>query len=252
MGLEWRAENLRVSMFTKAPLRLTDDDWKALTGQEEAETRTQIPGGRAFIGSALGGQLTIANPGPRLDCMLSVLPSEEHPHVGFNSVGLWSEVSEKFLVATIPWIEQLDFEIWRLAFGCVLLLRTDSREQAYAQLNDLIRSVTITPLMRDLLFRVNWPVKSSIVPELSINRITSWASVRISLGALLVSSGGAPPQLQMAPSPVDCVRLEIDHNTNQEWSLPFERGHVAPIYKELVSLANENAERGEVQCVPPP
>ena len=40
--------------------KITDQDWQRLTDQEEAETRTQIPGGRASIGSAFGGQLTLA------------------------------------------------------------------------------------------------------------------------------------------------------------------------------------------------
>lgn len=245
MELEWHAESLRVSLFTRVAPKLTDQDWKTLTGQEEADTRTQIPGGRAFIGSAFGGQLTLANPGLRIDCMLSAVPSEQPIAGTFNSVGLWSKISETFLEATVPWISQLDIEVTRVAFGCVLLLKTDSRDEAYARLNDLIGSLTVKPGMHDLIFRINWPAKSKVVPDLQINRITSWAAVRISLGTLLLT-GAAPAQVQLAP-PTDYVRLEIDHNTVQEWGKPFDREQVASIYKELVSLADENAKKGEVQ-----
>jgi hypothetical protein len=245
MELDWHAESLRVSLFTRVAPTLSDQDWKTLTGQEEADTRTQIPGGRAFIGSAFGGQLTLANPGLRIDCMLSVLPSEQPVGGTFNSVGPWSNTSETFLEATVPWITALDIEVTRVAFGCVLLLKSDSRDEAYARLGDLLSSVNVKSEMRDLIFRVNWVAKSKAVPDLQINRITSWAAVRISLGTLIVA-GAAPAQVQLGP-PADCVRLEIDHNTVQEWGKPFDREQVVSIYKELVSLADENAKKGEVQ-----
>jgi hypothetical protein len=42
------------------------------------------------------------------------------------------------------------------------------------------------------------------------------------------------------------IRLEFDHNTDAERIAPFDRHSLVPIYRELVALALENAEKGEV------
>ena len=245
MKLDWNAESLRISLFTRVAPKITEQDWQRLTGQEEAETRTQIPGGRAFIGSALGGQLTLAMPGPRIDCVLSPKPDGPAQDFSLNSVGPWSQMSETFLTATIPWIRQLDIETTRVAFGCVLLLKAEGRDDVYARLGDLLTSVTVKPDMRDLLFRVNWRKNSKVVPELSINRLTTFSAVQISLATFALDS--ATPAKVSLTSRSDFVRLEIDHNTSQEWDKPFDREQVVSIYEELASLADENAKNGEVQ-----
>jgi hypothetical protein len=48
MDLDWQAEFVRVSLFSNASIKISDDDWKHITGQDEAATRTQIPGGHAL------------------------------------------------------------------------------------------------------------------------------------------------------------------------------------------------------------
>ena len=42
------------------------------------------------------------------------------------------------------------------------------------------------------------------------------------------------------------IRLEFDHSTDAERAAPFDRAQLVPIYEELVALASENAEKGEV------
>ena len=41
------------------------------------------------------------------------------------------------------------------------------------------------------------------------------------------------------------VRLEMDHNTDQENKQPFEKKLLSSIYNELIGLARKNAELGE-------
>ena len=51
----------------------------------------------------------------------------------------------------------------------------------------------------------------------------------------------------MAETPATYViRLEFDHSTDVERTNPFDRAQLVPIYEELVALASENAEKGEV------
>jgi hypothetical protein len=42
------------------------------------------------------------------------------------------------------------------------------------------------------------------------------------------------------------IRFEFDHSTDSERMEPFDRAQLVPIYDELVALASENAEQGEV------
>ena len=43
------------------------------------------------------------------------------------------------------------------------------------------------------------------------------------------------------------MRLEMDHNTDQSHTQPFDESQLVPIYKDLANLALQNAEQGEVQ-----
>jgi hypothetical protein len=48
MEIKWAVENVRLSLFSKGTVVVTDADWKALTGQQEADTRQNVPGGRTL------------------------------------------------------------------------------------------------------------------------------------------------------------------------------------------------------------
>jgi len=172
-----------------------------------------------------------------------VLSVPLEPSGPLSFLGPWTKISEKFVNATSPWIERLEIEIRRIAFGCVLLLRVERRDDAYARLSELLSSVSVKPEMRDLIYRVNWRKNSAVVHELIINRITTFASISISRATVTVDNI-APMLLE---PPAEFVRLEMDHNTVQEWGKVFDREHVVRIYEELISIAGDNAARGEVR-----
>ena len=58
MAVEWVTESVRVSLFLNAPIDMKDDDWRAITGQAEAQSRQIVVGGRIYSGPFEGGQLT--------------------------------------------------------------------------------------------------------------------------------------------------------------------------------------------------
>ena len=59
MALNWSVQFLRLSLFSSTDVVLSDKDWKAITGEDEASTRQNIPGGKVFAGQFLGGQLNL-------------------------------------------------------------------------------------------------------------------------------------------------------------------------------------------------
>jgi hypothetical protein len=246
MALEWKTESLRLSLFCSEPISLSDADWKAITGEDEAETRRKVAGGRAMAGPFLDGNLTISAIGSRLDCILNQpnsSPAFEDNH--FPSVGAWPGVCDDFVKATADWLGSFTVPVVRLAFAPNLFGECPTRLDAYRNLTSLIKTVSGDPEhLKELVFRINWPVSSASVNALILNRITQWSVVELQIQTLTVQPGGAA----LNASPVAfAIRLEMDHNTDGGRAEPFDQSRLVPIYRELVMLAAENAEKGELK-----
>jgi hypothetical protein len=98
--------------------------------------------------------------------------------------------------------------------------------------------------MRDLIFRASWPTKSKVVDGLFIHRITNWTAIQFFQSTMVLA--GSPATGALPPTPGGCaVRLEIDHSTDKDRTEAFAATSLVPIYNELVTLASENAEKGE-------
>ena len=105
-------------------------------------------------------------------------------------------------------------------------------------------SVKVDPAgMRELLYRVNWPRQSAVVPGLEINRLTTWSALMVALGLLQVT--GKEMTVANMESEIHAVRLDLDHNTSQDHKEPFAPNIRIPILNELLSMARENAKAGE-------
>jgi hypothetical protein len=244
MTLEWSVETLRVSLFSTEVVSLGPDDWKGLTGKDTPDAEQKVVGRHTMSGPFLGGQFSLSASGSRLDCILAALvPSDPIPQAYIPTVGHWPDVCREFVAATEPWLAATGAPIVRIAFGAVLLGPQPSLDDAYKSLFGTLKSLKGDPTkMRDLIFRVNWPVNSTSVNGLTINRLTTWAVVRVQF-KLLVETG-ANVILDETPGSY-FVRLEIDHNTTQRTD-PFDKNGLSAIYKELTKLALENAEKGEL------
>jgi hypothetical protein len=181
MAIVWSTELLRLSLFASEPVQASDADWTAITGQAESETRqTHAGGGRSYIGMHRDTQWTIGSFGQRLDIMQSAYPPARPQETKAPTIGDWEQVREAFVRDTERWLATTRFRVVRIAFSCVLLIETKDRLEAYELLKMLLKSVQVDPEgMRELFFRVNWPLKSVAVPGLQLNRITNWSSLRL-------------------------------------------------------------------------
>jgi hypothetical protein len=235
---------VRLSVFSSTPIVASESDWQLLTGQEEAENRVAVPGGRMFSGKFGSGQFSLAHTGQRIDIILGPSPAVEMKEPALLLAGPWPAVSETMAAASVRWLEGVRFPVIRLGFGAVLLCQTETRDQAYELLKDLLASVVVDPLrMSDLFFRVNWAENSTVRTGLKLNRITNWASVRIAQNLIQVTG-----EQQMAIVPgreLNAVRLELDNNTDPANNVQFNKDEIVPIFSELLEMARENAEKGE-------
>jgi hypothetical protein len=245
MGVEWSAETLRVSLFSSNVVGLTRDDWKKVSGKDAPENEQKVVGRHTMSGPFLEGQLSLSAIGSRFDCILAASPpADPIPEAYIPNVGHWPDVSKEFVATTEAWVDGIGAPIVRMAVGIVLLAPQPGVEDANRSLLGMVKSLKGDPArMRDILFRVNWPVNSMIVNGLTINRLTTWTVARIQFQIVV----GTGPNVTVDAGPgSDFVRLEIDHNTDAGRTQPFDQKRLVPLYNELTNLAMENAEKGEL------
>jgi len=246
MGLDWGVQVARLSLFLSEPHAISDKDWAIITGQEEAETRQAVPGGKRLSGSVPSGVMHMSATASRLDVILTAADIVEGEEVQLPSLGPYDETFTSFFESTCKWIVEVNPSATRIAFGAVLTCKAANREEAYGHLRDLLKSLKVDPKnMRDLQYRVNWPGKSKVEQGLVVNRLTTWSALRIIRKFLQISETSVEGD---DTGHVDAVHLEMDHNTDEAKKAPFDQGTLIPIYSELVELARQNAAEGEVPC----
>jgi hypothetical protein len=246
MALEWITETLRLSLFCAEDVKITPANWKAITDQDEPQTQQSFPARRIFSGPFQGGVLNLSAVGSRIDCvLLPKFPSATIDEGYVPTVGAWPDAGQSFVVSTSAWLAAFEQPIYRLAFGGSLLTKCAGLQDAYTQLLGMLQSVKGDPeRMRELIYRVSWPLNSRTVDGLILHRITTWAALQIQLQLMMQT--GTKTMTTGTPATTYVVRLELDHSTDAERTEPFDRGRLVPIYEELVALASENAEKGEV------
>lgn len=245
MALEWTAETLRLSLFFPNPVKVVEADWKTITGQDEPQTIQNVAARRTLAGPFLDGVLQINGIGQRIDCVLLPKSPTEAVEEGYiPQVGSLPAACAAFVDATKPWIESVQEPVLRIAVAGTALARCDNVQDAYTKLLKMLQSVKGDPeRMRELVFRINWPTTSTKMQGLVLNRITTWSILQIQL-QLMVRTGQSTV-LNETPA-TQVIRFEFDHNTDAGRTEPFDRATLVPIYEELVALALENAEKGEM------
>jgi hypothetical protein len=246
MPLDWICESVRLSLFSTEAIRLSADNWKLLTGQDEPD-REQKGGGRhVFTGQVFGGQFSLGAVGNRCDCILGpVRMAGEIREEPVPNIGQWPSVLSDFQRSTETFLEQVHFPVSRMAFATGLLHPTDSIKSAYKALREHIKTFNQpAEELRDVLFRINWPRNSTTLNDLTLNRLTTWQVQQISVQVLIPD--GNSPATSFVAEPVHVLRLDVDHNTDGKRTQPFDANQLVPIYRELTNLALQNAEIGEV------
>jgi hypothetical protein len=103
MAIEWLAEHLRVSLFANTAVQIKEEDWSAVTGQNEADARQAIAGGRVFSGKYGTGLLNLSGANNRIDIVFAPpLPTEILAEPQFPSIGPFAQTQESFLNSSVP------------------------------------------------------------------------------------------------------------------------------------------------------
>jgi hypothetical protein len=150
-----------------------------------------------------------------------------------------------FIEVTRRWLEPLDFGIKRLAFGLHAALTVADRVEAYNLLQSLLRHrVKFDPeRSSDFVYQINHPT-SSKTTGLNFNRLMKWSAMTVQM--VQFELGQAPSAQSALIRLREFASTECDVNTPGDRQDPLDNAVLGAIYDELVNLAWENLEMGEI------
>lgn len=228
---EWRADHLRISLFS-------DIAWGSEAAQifqsifsiEPVETsRKPAIGVSSASGSANDGRLTVTRTINRVDVVIqpegeSSVPTPMLDNVEFRLNQLRELVSR--------WATVQQQAIVRIAVGGRIFLPTADIVESYKKLKELVQVIQIdVERFREMQFQVNLARKSTVIPDLNINRLTVWGSVVVATGLI---EGAAISRPMLDQTYCTCT---IDMNTTQTVTVPFQTNEVVALLSEVCSEA---------------
>ena len=243
--LKWDAVSLRMTAFPKPGSEITASDWwKSVVG-EVPEQQSMSPRSGEF--------LELGKYGPGI-LELKINPvsvnwihrlEEQQQGTVRTSLGDFTDTSENFCSLIAKWFSfDAVPSLVRLAFGAVLIQSTQSKEESLARLANYIKSVKLDPSNTfDFLYQINRRRLSNLtIDGLEINRLMKW-----SVGQIRVLVTHSDGRTSFIPAPSESVvQLELDINTVSDFEGEITREQLPKLFKELVELGAEIAEKGEV------
>jgi hypothetical protein len=229
----WQLQTVRLTAFT--PNAPEPGAWQAIAGHPPDDV-VHKPRERSFVErGAFNGMMLVAesnplrsqielqniNPG---DAPLSLLP------------GSVDDVVRALRGLAPAWLEHTG-PTTRLAFGAVALELQADRPAGYRRLAELLPGLRIDPGMSDLLYRINRARQSNVIPDLRLNRVSTWNPIEVQQLDLLTREAAV----------VDtAVAVQLDINTAAENRTAIPAPLRQDVVAELVALGLEILDRGDV------
>lgn len=244
----WNVQLLRFSAFPVAGASLTGTEswWQNVVGAAP-ESMTSKP--REGLTQSSGqldetSTLVLGCQPDRIDWQL--LPSEKQESVPeYPTIGELGAVMPRFVDIINLWLSLTDTELQRLAFGIVLVKRAANRIEGYNKIAQYLPAITLDPEgSSDFSYSINRPrATTSAIDQLIINRLSKWAVVAYKM--FKIPTQGME-SLKFAEQETILCRLELDINTAKELAI-LPREKLKEIFLELVTLAQEIADKGDVK-----
>jgi hypothetical protein len=244
----WQAQYLRLIGFPDQPQNSVQQNWwHDLTGidpETRVRRRLEVEEEGVFEGNSFSLSIDLL----RLQWTLAPRMSPDNLPQGPPTLGSFIEHKERFRFHMHNWLA-MSPPVKRLAFTGVLVQPVESREAGYDLLNCYLRCVDIDRESRDILYRINRPVRSETdVPNLYINRLSTWSVAMFTLviREQLVGMAGQEAGHQVAMDSKFACLLELDINTVPEPPdriLPRES--LPRILDELINLGTALATVGD-------
>lgn len=176
----WKAETLRLTLFTNIGEWQDHLNWQSVAGSLPDNRNTNVKQGiTEEIGEVDGNIMVLKFEPGRINLQfVTRMPSELDSLTEVPSMGLYIDAVKSFfrcsevllnLVRELP-----SFEVYRMAIGSVVLMPVATREEGYILLDGLLPFVQLDPDSSDFNYSINRRRKSSVFPDLEINRLSKW------------------------------------------------------------------------------
>lgn len=245
----WKVQLLRLTIFTETDLSVNGDRWwNDLVGSEAENKASRQKGAeRQWDSGYEGGRLILQTKPGRIDWLF--IKTEEEGSGDEKSDSTSSCPLESFPSALDVFTSLMDRHIVqyddckRLAFGAILQLPVNGREEGYQQISKYVGFNIDGTSASDFLFQINRPRASKASgPDLQINRLSKWSVVLTETRWLVISPEGTLPMGSVSSSAA--CQLELDINTPFETSIRLTRQLLPKLFHELVDFGKEIAEKG--------
>lgn len=240
---EWKVEQLRLTSFLSGsdrPKRLEEMITSAAGAEPTVEKSPVSFRGLCDVSEAISLQLQWV-PG-RIDWMLSTATTEVGDSIGGDD-DIKALVEKYFLT----WFASEDCpESVRIALGTILFKPIKDVDEGNKFLAPLLKPLSLPPNTKDLLYRVNRPVKSETTPGI-VNRLATWSiSHRQSL---IIHLPAKMPIRVVEPvpkgDPLLVCRLEMDFNSEPIDSFKMNPVQQATVTGELLNYSLRCINQGD-------
>lgn len=247
----WKVEQLRLSLFLSESHRSPGDLWSSVAGTEPNSENTERNG--AFTVYQASGTINELTP------TLRVEPNRVDWTIGFGmnpvgggipvgvEVGDYLPTSRAFVELLRPFVANNLLTVNRLAFGAVLSLPVQDREEGYAVVSSLL-PFDLDLNSRDFFYRINRP-RPARSYDIDLNRLNDWLVLEVfSLPLMfnqLQSIDPAKPNSVVNVSTF-AARCQIDVNTNPQQTFTATPEQQVALLDEMHELTTELATEGDV------
>jgi len=243
--IDWQVESLRLTLFRAKPIETVIPLWETLTGQKPEKVDSQ-PRANIIIeaGTVVLGALTHISDPLRINWNLSPSQEQQQETASFPTLGSLFETKGRFIKMMSDWLSSDAVpETNRIALGSVSLIVKNNRASAYKQLSELLHHVRIDiDNSTDLFYQINRPIRSTVEPDLMINRLSKWNAVQVmGLGLLF----GDKPEIIPDTRAYLATRLELDINTHQSNKIIFPKDKLVTLVQELNRLGDQISTEGD-------
>ncbi len=230
----WLTQNLRLTVFFNSPVTLTSELWSSVTGntpdritQEPRMNLQHIEG--VAKNKEIQVLLTLATQPTRIDWQFMQLQDLKTgtPETLLKSLDLFCDLMTN-------WNNPQQTQ--RIAFGAIANKLFNTKEESYEWITQFL-PFNIDKESSDFFYQINRPIKSSIISNLTINRLSKWSvETLITLAVDTFTPIRYPPQFS--------VRLELDISTDLDSSVQFSSENLPQIFDELVQIGKQMVLEG--------
>jgi hypothetical protein len=241
--LALQAETLRFSAFPPPAVAFEPAPlWERLLGAppEEIQERPQV-GLRNEFGKINENHLFVTQQTARFDIIYAMHPDKMALTGALVTIGAY-EGTAQFLSSIVKNWLKIAPTVGRLAYAPNVVYPAPSHEASYELLQKLLPRLPIDPVnSAGMLWQINRPRRSKVLPELVINRLTKWSAIKTEHVQMPLQAKG---EIVPSGSPIFAARIEIDVNT--EPTIPIPAESLQSLFDELRTIAEELMQSGDI------